>query len=155
MNKNINAKKIIKDYKFSMYTKMFVMDNVECKNGKKRHACFEFDKENEPKENGFVYLWLEINKGSEDIVYIGKAGNRMIDRCKQHIGGFKGTSKSKKGMLNSEMICKGIKSGNKYHVYHRKSETKKILGENVCMYSAEEEALIKKVNPKWNFKPKK
>ena len=132
---------IVKKFKFSKYADILAND---------KHAYFEYVLSKEPEGNGFVYLWLESDEESCNIVYIGKAGKRMIDRCKEHLGGFKGTSKSEAGLRHSRNICKGIKARKTYQVYFRKSEVQSILGVEVSMCCVEEEALIQQMNPPWN-----
>lgn len=41
-------------------------------------------KQEENKEKGYVYLWLEMNKDDVfRVVYVGKAGRTMRERCSQ------------------------------------------------------------------------
>ena len=132
---------IIRKFKFSKYADIRAND---------KHAYFECVLSKEPEGNGFVYLWLESDEESNNIVYIGKTEKRMKDRCKDHLNGFKGTSKSEAGLRHSLNICNGIKAAKHYEVYFRKSEVQIILGMKVSMCCVEEKALIQQVNPPWN-----
>jgi len=99
--------------------------------------------------SGFVYFWVEKYSSNFNIVYIGKAGKTMKQRCDQHTGGFKGGSKT--GKAHSDRIITGINNKKTYSVYARKAKTASILGEdNISLCCAEEISLIKKLNPPWN-----
>lgn len=98
--------------------------------------------------NGYVYLWVEEDKFSVKVVYVGKAGKTMKNRCAQHLNGFRGSSTT--GISHSARILGGISAGKQYCVYARKSSSKTIMGKKVSMCSVEEIALIKKLNPEWN-----
>lgn len=137
---------MINDYSFFKYT---TISEYRDESGEVNHAIFDKPID-EPPGEGFVYYWLEIGNQSAQIVYVGKAGKRMKNRCSQHTGGFNGNSKSKAGLRNSERICKGIKAGYTYEVYYRKAEVQKVFEVDISMYSTEEEALIKKLDPPWN-----
>jgi len=101
-------------------------------------------------KTGHVYFWLQNVNGTLSVVYVGKAGKTMEDRCKEHLSGFKGTSKSLAGMRHAENLRIGNNKDYSYHVYARKSDIKEVLGEQISIHSAEEEALIKKFSPPWN-----
>jgi len=75
----------------------------------------------------------------------------MSDRCAQHQDGFKNSSPGKK---HKKRILDGMELKKNYSVYCRKASIQTILDESICMLSAEEEALIKKINPSWNSKAK-
>ena len=104
----------------------------------------------EGNQLGHVYFWIEKEGDLLRVAYIGKAGKTMKLRCKQHLGGFNGSSKSKAGLRHSENLKNGHKKGFSYHVYSRKSIEMEILGIKISIHSAEEEALIKKFSPPWN-----
>lgn len=110
------------------------------------------EKQEENKEKGYVYLWLEMNKKDDvfRVVYVGKAGRTMRERCSQHQSGFRGTSKSPAALKNAANIQAGVTCGATFHVYARKSGAMVLFGERVSMHSLEEEALIKKLSPAWN-----
>jgi hypothetical protein len=100
---------------------------------------------------GYIYLWVEQEKNPTTftVVYVGKAGKTMKQRCREQVGGFKGGSK--KGVTHSKNILKGIRAGKHYWVYTRKSETKTVMDvPGISLCCAEETAFIKKLNPPWN-----
>jgi hypothetical protein len=133
-------KKFIDKYNFKHYA-----DLVESTKG-----CARFDNlDSSCTDFGYVYLLVEKNKNALKIVYVGKAGRTMRDRCNQHSGGFNGGSGI--GNKHSKNIIDGIKKGKIYHVYARKSETCEILGEkDILMSCIEKIAFIKKLTPPWN-----
>jgi hypothetical protein len=94
------------------------------------------------KLEGIVYMWVEeIDDTPTRILYIGKAGKTLFKRCGEHLGGFKGGSKT--GIRNATELLKILSAGTKVGIYSRHSETKTILGqENISLCSAEEKALI-------------
>jgi hypothetical protein len=76
-------------------------------------------------------------------LYIGKAGTTIFQRCIEHLRGFAGASKSKRGLSNGTNILKFLKKGKKIVVYGRHSEQAQILGqEKISLCEAEENALI-------------
>ncbi len=99
---------------------------------------------------GHVYLWLEKDGEFLRVAYIGKTGKTMKLRCKKHLDGFSGASKSKAGLRHAENLKNGHKKGFSYHVFSRKSTEIEVLGEKMSIHSVEEEALIKKFSPPWN-----
>ena len=133
-------KEFIDKYTFKHYA-----DLVESTKG-----CARFNNlDSSCTDVGYVYLWVEKNKNDLKIVYVGKAGKTMRDRCNQHSGGFNGGSGT--GNKHSKNIIDGIKKGKTYHVYARKSEKCEILGEkNIPMSCIEEIAFRQKIKPPWN-----
>lgn len=107
-----------------------------------------FDLANVRSECGFVYLWVEISEATASVVYVGKAGGTLQERCKQHAGGFR---RSTPGRAHADRLRQGIGENKRYAVYARKSETKDILGESgISMACVEELAFILKFRPAWN-----
>ena len=99
-------------------------------------------------ERGFVYLWVEILGQTFTVVYVGKAGGTLQERCNQHAGGFK---HSPTGRAHADRLRQGISENKRYVVCARKSETKDILGESgISMDCIEELAFIQKFRPSWN-----
>lgn len=95
-----------------------------------------------------VYLWLEeINEGVFEPLYVGKAIAGTSQRLKQHEGGFTNSATGKK---NKKLALELLREEKKIVVYTRIAETIKILGQEINGYSAEEEAIYEKLNPKWN-----
>jgi len=138
MNK-VEFEKFLDKFEFRKYAD--IVSNGE-------HALFE-NKQAEGIGCGYVYLWVEKNRGKFKVVYVGKAGKTMKRRCSQHLGGFRGGSKI--GEAHSSNILKGIKAGKRYFVYDRKSKTRKFMGESDIPFCCVEEiAFIKKLNPPWN-----
>ncbi|MEY3759316.1 MAG: hypothetical protein RIR39_807 [Pseudomonadota bacterium] len=135
----MDAMTIIEQYSFSKYADIIRNSNGEIKFSKVLST--------ELPDFGYVYLWLELDDHKKNIVYVGKAGKKMSNRCSQHEAGFKTSSPGKK---HKQRILEGMESKKTYSVYCRKAPIQMVLDEFVCMLSAEEEALIKKINPQWN-----
>jgi len=96
-----------------------------------------------------VYLWLEIGTDESKIVYVGKAGKTLNERCGQHVGGFNGGSTT--GTSHASRICTGIENGKRYELWSRKSDIITLFGEkNISMAEVEEKAFIQKFQPIWN-----
>jgi hypothetical protein len=97
--------------------------------------------------HGWVYLWIKVNTGGRfDICYVGKAGRTLMDRCKQHEGGFRGGSTRGVALANliSEYLKSNVHMG--IHVYARKSLNQTILDEkDVSTCEIEERAMIQKL----------
>ena len=92
---------------------------------------------------------MEEDEFNISVVYVGKAGKTMKNRCDQHLGGFRGGSST--GQAHSGRILAGLSIGKRYSVYIRESGSETILGEqNISMCNVEEIALIKKLKPCWN-----
>ena len=96
------------------------------------------------KKHGHVYMWvLEQNRIPNKILYIGRAGKTLKDRCAQHFGGFKGGSKS--GERNAKEIVDKLKvKGASIGVYSRHSRQITIFQKKISLSHAEEAALIQK-----------
>lgn len=100
-------------------------------------------------EFGWVYLWLEVCITEAKIVYVGKAGKTLHERCRQHVGGFKGGSTT--GSAHAARISAGIKNGKRYELWSKKSDIVTLFGEqNISMAEVEEKAFIQKFQPIWN-----
>lgn len=136
----MNIEELLNKYKFQKYS-----DIVE-RNDK---IMFQhLTKENNNK-HGWVYAWIEQINDKCKVVYIGKAGKTILERCNQHESGFNGGSKT--GKQHAERIKKGIKGGKSYYLYVRKSDEMTVIDEpNISMCSIEEIVLIKKLLPQWN-----
>ena len=103
----------------------------------------------EQEGDGFVYLWVEVNEKTYNIVYVGKAGKTIRKRMSDHKGGFNGGIKS--GERKRDLIINGINQNHQYFVFSRKSRTMKVLEEDVPREIIEEIAFIKKFEGKlWN-----
>jgi hypothetical protein len=133
-------KEFVDKFNFKHYA-----DIVESNKG-----CARFDNlDSSCTDSGYVYFWVEKSKNRLEVVYVGKAGRTMRERCNQHSGGFNGGSAT--GKKHSKHIVDGIKRGKTYHVHDRKSETCEIVAEKeIPMSCIEEIAFIKKLNPPWN-----
>jgi hypothetical protein len=121
--------------------KFFRKGTIELEKGNKYPVFKGIIKE---REEGNVYMWIVENRGNpSQILYIGKAGTTIFQRCKEHLRGFSGASKSKRGLINGTDISKLLKKGKKIVVYGRHSAQRKILGqEKISLCAAEENALI-------------
>jgi hypothetical protein len=99
------------------------------------------------KALGWVYVWTKFKSDAlVDICYVGKAGKTLRERCDQHVGGFKGSTK--KGILNGQQIRQFLSESADHalRVYARKSPNERILEEeSVSMCEAEERAMITKM----------
>lgn len=136
---NIDFQAFAKEYNF------IEAAEISCKNDR-----FSFNYKTVDNEQGFVYLWVEVSKQSYTVVYVGKAGKTLKDRCRQHLGGFHGGSSA--GKDNARLLRLGIDNGNRYFLYARKSPMISICGEdNIHSECVEELAFIKKLKLNlWN-----
>jgi hypothetical protein len=128
----------------------FLEKGTIIKNTVKKHLEFKFvGSSSKDDYKGNVYMWVRVFENTiTEILYIGKAGKTLKDRCNQHVAGFK---KSKRGKELAKKIVKEIKSGAVIVLYSRYSERKEILGENdISLCSVEEIALINKFTPSYN-----
>jgi len=103
----------------------------------------------ELSERASVYVWFSKAAGDNDveILYVGKAGYGVKKRFSQHRGGFKN---SVTGRDKKEKLVNELNSGKEVIVCTRICDEKPVLGEKVSMYSVEEDALCRALNPKWN-----
>lgn len=100
------------------------------------------------KDSGWVYLWIEVSAEHRFIVYVGKAGKTLQERCQQHSGGFR---RSVPGMAHAERFRVGFANSRSYEIFARKSETLVVHGESdISASGLEELAFIKKFQPGWN-----
>lgn len=132
----INLQEELKGFRFQKKGSIIITEG-------KTYPAFDLLDEIE-KSEGNVYLWVkEIDDKPSQIIYIGMTSKTISDRCETQTGGFKGTSKSKKGLLMSDELKQVLGDGKKITIYVRPSETMKILGQdNVSLYEVEEKALI-------------
>jgi hypothetical protein len=94
-------------------------------------------------QDGLVYLWIRMDgKKPLEVIYVGKAGKTLKNRCKQHEGGFK--FNKTKGVKNSNAIQNILSDGFTINIFSRISETIKVFDEEVSLCVAEEKALITK-----------
>ena len=118
------------------------------KKPKHKHAAFYYPKKWLAQENwskkGYVYIWAEEDKKDVVVVYVGKAGRTMKDRCTEHLRGFKGGRTP--GKSHSDKILGGISKHKRYTVYARESNRTTIVREpRISMCDVEEKAFIKKL----------
>ena len=110
---------------------------------------FSYLKGKEQEGVGFVYLWVEVNEKTYNIVYVGKAGKIIKYRMSQHKGRFNSKKLPNEG--KRDLIINGLNQNHQYFVFSRKSESKKVLGEDVPGEIIEEIAFIKKFEGRlWN-----
>ena len=105
------------------------------------------------KNNPGIYIWLRReNELSHDVKYVGKAGNGLSARMKQHVAGLRKASVERLDQIKRN-------SGNQkcLEVWFRESEVwgfgkifKNFKGPSVSAYSMEEEALITHFDPPLN-----
>ena len=97
-----------------------------------------------------VYMWLtplDRNHETFRLLYVGKAGAGISRRNVQHEGGFKNSDTGRK---NQELIRQVLSTGTPVLIYSRISDRLSILGQEIPVYSAEEEALCERFSPEWN-----
>ena len=109
----------------------------------------KIDRRLENDARSSVYMWLSPRGGSTDfdVLYIGKAGFGVDRRLRQHQGGF---INSQAGRENRRLITELMNSGRQVLVYRRVSEVRNVLGYEISLYSAEEQALCERFSPIWN-----
>lgn len=127
----------LKELNFKEYAQ-FTIKEASINLSYEGQECIEF---------GHVYLWLAKKDQAFNVIYVGKAGKTMKNRCRQHLGGFRG---SERGLSHAQNLKEGHKNGFSFHIFSRKSDTMTVFGEKISLHSAEEEALIKKFSPPWN-----
>lgn len=95
------------------------------------------------KKHGWVYAWVRESGGQiQDVCYIGKAGQTLRKRFREHTGGFRGTSKSKKGLNNCSRLQRCIQSGSRIVLYARHSVMITVNDEQLSAYGIDEESFI-------------
>jgi hypothetical protein len=111
---------------------------------------FKRVKKSKSFKNPSVYVWasLRLDDNEYEVLYVGKAGKGIDRRCSQHQGGF---TNSGTGRKNAEVL-KAILNveGAAIHVFSRESKTTEIFGQEVSLYSVEEDALCAALNPRLN-----
>ncbi len=98
------------------------------------------------KDHGWVYLWVKVNSGRRfDVCYVGKAGNTLMKRCKEHVGGFggKGTGAKRAKLINEYL---NGSSKNRILLYAHKSALLNVFGIKVSKCGVEEVAMIEKLS---------
>jgi hypothetical protein len=97
----------------------------------------------EAKKHGWVYAWVRVSQEQiQDICYIGKAGQTLRKRFREHTGGFRGTSGSKKGLNNCSRLQQCIQSGSRIVVYARHSAMITVNDEQLSAFGIDEESFI-------------
>lgn len=95
-----------------------------------------------------VYLWIACKSDDNyKVLYVGKAGKGVHLRCTQHAGGF---ANSVTGRKNATELKRYLREGYEVRVYSRQSSVMEIFGQQVSLYSAEEDALCTLLNPVLN-----
>ena len=97
-----------------------------------------------------VYMWLTPVDDSHEtfrLLYVGKARAGISLRNFQHEGGFKNSDTGRK---NQELIRQILSTKAPVLIYSRISDRCSILGQEISIYSAEEEALCDRFSPEWN-----
>jgi hypothetical protein len=102
--------------------------------------------------HGHVYMWVaEIDNKPARILYIGKAGETVLKRCRNHENGFRGGHPT--GIKHCQKLLP-ILRGRKYTIglYSRVSKRAKIFDQkNVPLCEAEEYALILKYQSRFRL----
>ncbi|GEM_PF-3329045 len=99
---------------------------------------------------GGVYAWVAHREQIAEILYIGKAGATLRQRCRQHQSGFKGASRSLAGLRNGAYLAAALQAGDRISIWGRESGIIQLFGQSVSLCSTEEEALIARFNPPLN-----
>lgn len=96
-----------------------------------------------------VYMWLSPlgESGEFDVLYVGKAGYGINRRISQHQAGF---THSTTGRDNRRLVTEWLAAGRRIEVHRRVSSINSLFGQNVSLYSIEEQALCERYNPLWN-----
>lgn len=96
-----------------------------------------------------VYMWLSPLAGTSDfdVLYVGKAGYGITRRVSQHQSGF---THSGTGRDNRRLIAEWLATGRSIEAHRRVSAVHTLLGQEVSLYSAEEQALCERYAPRWN-----
>ena len=95
-----------------------------------------------------IYAWVSpIDESTFDLLYVGKAGYGVQRRMDQHMGGFVNSTTGRK---NRELINGLLAQNRAVQVFARESEKRAVLGVEVSLYSAEEEAMCQVFSPLWN-----
>lgn len=94
------------------------------------------------RHQGLVYLWVDVTDSEFNIKYVGKAGKTLQKRLSEHVGGFRGGSKT--GVKNAHRICETKEQGRTLKVYARLSQMITINDELLNSYSIDEESFIVK-----------
>lgn len=96
-----------------------------------------------------VYMWLSPAAGTNDfdVLYVGKAGYGINRRISQHQSGF---THSNAGRDNRRRITEWLTMGRSIEVYRRVSAVHRLFGQDVSLYSTEEQALCISYAPLWN-----
>ena len=106
--------------------------------------------------NGGVYAWVAHREEGAEILYVGKAGRTLRQRCREHQAGFNGTAGSRAGLRNGAYLAEALRTGARISIWGRASAHIELFGQTVSLCSTEEEALIARFNPVLNrsAKPK-
>lgn len=97
-----------------------------------------------------VYLWVRRgeNERTLDVMYAGKAGNGLVARMAQHIGGLKSADAAR-----IDRIKTAFGLGECLEVWFRQSDkisVNALYDKQISAYSTEEEALITRFSPPLN-----
>ncbi|PFG53745.1 hypothetical protein ATG98_2897 [Marinobacter sp. LV10R520-4] len=126
---------------------LFVTHEIVLVSGR---PVFKRVKKSKSSESPSVYVWASLRRDADEyeVLYVGKAGKGIDQRCSQHQGGF---TNSGTGRKNAEAL-KAILDveGAEIHVFSRESKTTEIFGQKISLYSVEEDALCAVLNPRLN-----
>ncbi len=105
-----------------------------------------------PTEAPSVYVWTaELKeKASYEILYVGKAGKGVDRRLSQHRAGILNRVRGNKNTGKDDIVTILSDSGRNFYVFSRKSDTQEIFGQEVSLYSVEEDALCSALRPSLN-----
>jgi hypothetical protein len=101
-----------------------------------------------------VYAWAEEEpNGSLTVLYIGKVGTTLKQRCREHEGGFTGKGK---GSAHAKALWPKLRSGSRVHIYALKPPPVPFMGHMIPSHSSVEDWLLTVVNPRpaQNHQPK-
>ena len=123
-------------------------------------GCLQWHPESdiiEVEETPSTYVMV-LNPGLDDeletVLYVGMAGKGWAVRAKQHNGGLKRThngTETKTIWLEHFAKRKAwLQENRQIMVFERASQTYEVFGQQVSLQHAEEQALIKMLNPSQN-----
>jgi len=112
----------------------------------------------EARRCGWVYLWVRVHlgNGTFEVVYVGKAGNSLRNRCLQHESGFVNHPTGRRHADRIRQFLGTAADNHRMQLFARKALDVELLGESgISMCEAEERAMIAKCLRRniqlWNY----
>lgn len=93
-----------------------------------------------------VYAWVEEEpNGTLTVLYIGKVGTTMKQRCREHQQGFRGDGK---GSVHAEALWPKLRGGSRVHIYALKPPPVSFMGHMIPSQSSVEDWLLGVISPR-------